>query len=129
MAKVFKCKVKCGLCCIVSTEIYLSIDEVEAGKYKMQKQCHDPGGTGWGDKSLKKVKKFIPELGAKTYCCFYFEPKTKSCLIYDDRPYTCRQFNCNSCSSEKGFSFQEIWAAVLAGEKTIDLDGIRRINE
>lgn len=126
MAKAFKCKVKCGLCCIVCTEIYLGIDEVESGKYKMQKQRHKPTIKGWGDKSLKKVKKLIPELGKKTYCCYYYEPVTKVCLTYDDRPYVCRKFNCRRT---KRFSPQEIWAAVLAGEKTIDLDGIGRIHE
>ena len=126
MPKGFKCKVKCGLCCIVCTEIYLSIDEVESGKYKMQRQQHEPSIKGWGDKSLKKVKKFVPELGGKTYCCFYFEPKTKACLTYDDRPYVCRQFNCRRT---KRFKPQGIWAAVLDGKKAIDLGGIRCIHE
>ena len=124
MGKGFKCKVKCGLCCIVSTTIYLSIDEVRSGKYNMQKFYHKQDAKGWGNKTLKKIKKFIPELGKKVYCCFYFEPKKKDCTIYDDRPYVCRHFNCKKRNKIK---FGKIWAGVLEGKKAICLSGIRSI--
>jgi Fe-S-cluster containining protein len=126
MAKEFNCKEKCGICCIVNTTIYLSIDEVESNKYEMQRFHHKQDIKGWGNKTLKKVKKFIPELNKPAYCCFYFEPKTKDCTIYDDRPYVCRQFNCRKTVKAK---LNKIWADVLKSKKTILLGGVKRIRK
>ena len=85
----FNCNDRCGICCIICSFIPLADDE--SNEYMNVPRKDKPG------KKLVKLKmKYIPDLNQKRWICFYFDPYEKECTIYNNRPKTCRPWNCKS---------------------------------
>lgn len=90
-AKEFNCKKRCGSCCIVAQFIGLTKAEVKSKRYKMKKSRSK---RHISDFEIVRKLVYIPKVAGNKLICFYFEPKTRECLIYDHRPLGCKHFNC-----------------------------------
>lgn len=86
---------KCGRCCIVCTDIQLTREEVREGLYPKQRRHSKENDThGWSKWIMMRHRVYEPELKCEIFACVFWDPLTRECLIYDDRPTVCQMFHC-----------------------------------
>lgn len=112
----FNCKERCGICCIICTDVGLTMREVIGGRYKMQFQHkkfrQEPIEEGRSDRVLRQKLRWIPEFGHDHTTCIYFDLIKKGCTVYDSRPSVCRTWNCRA-SWANGKRILEIYSDLL----------------
>lgn len=82
-----QCK-RCGRCCCVPLTVRLYRGEIKKNKFKIIDSKNE---SGW---ILKKKIAYIPEFKKKRRVCYYYDPETRGCLIHNDKPKACKDFNC-----------------------------------
>lgn len=113
----FNCEKRCGICCIICTDIGLTMREVIGGRYQMQFQNAKfkgrPIEDGWSDRILRQKSVWIPEFQREYTTCIYFNPVKRVCTIYDSRPYVCWSFDCRQ-SWSNGKAIKKTWCRLEA---------------
>lgn len=110
----------CGHCCIVYRNIPLTKEEVAEGIYA--KARNSVPSEYWKRFSLRewvvmRAKAFDSELGREVFACVYWDPASRECLIFEDRPQTCRGFDCDD--KHKGAYARAVWHLL---EEEIDME-------
>lgn len=113
----YKCKKKCGHCCMICVDIYLTPEEVEKNIYEIQKRKGRCRLNGWSNKVLKRKQIYNKELKKKIYACFYFDSNKSKCTIYKNRPESCRWYNCkeHKHGKKENLIMDEMWNDILKG--------------
>lgn len=119
---------RCGHCCIVFVNIPLTKEEVDEELYakKWGPSILDtcPPFIQWQGSLNKsgwmviRTKVFISELGREVFACVYWDPKSRECLIFEDRPQVCRGFDCHE--KERDAYVREVWGILEKGERDRD---------
>jgi len=86
----------CGRCCIVCTDIQLTREEVREGLYPKRRRntSKEKDTNGWSKWIMLRGRVYEPELRREIFACVFWDPLTRNCLIYEDRPVVCRMFKC-----------------------------------
>ncbi len=86
---------KCGRCCIVCSDIQLTREEVREELYpKRRRNKPHSDSMGWSKWIMLRGKIYEPQLKREIFACVYWDPMTRDCLIYEDRPTVCQEYEC-----------------------------------
>lgn len=107
----------CGHCCIVYMNIPLAKEEVAEGLYAKKRRSSIYSKyrerfslSKW---VVMRGKAFDSELGREVFACVYWDPESRECLIFEDRPLVCRQFNCDD--KRRGYYVRSVWRVLNEG--------------
>ncbi len=108
---------RCGRCCIICTDIQLTREEVREGLYPKRRRNRPRGGPvqGWSKWIMMRGIVYEPKLKREIFACVYWDPVTRDCLIYEDRPVVCRMYE---CVDEGAAKVHRIWLAINKGKET-----------
>jgi len=108
---------RCGRCCIVCTDIALAPEEVREGLYPKshRNKPHGKEIKGWSKFIMMRSVVYEPELKREIFACVYWDPVTRDCVIYADRPLVCQIYK---CSDEGVAKVHRIWLAINKGKET-----------
>ena len=108
---------RCGRCCIICTDIQLTREEVREGLYPKRKRTRPAGDNppnGWSKWILMRGLIYEPKLKREIFACVYWDPVTRDCRIYEDRPTGCQMYKC----PDKGAAeIHRIWTGISKGKK------------
>jgi len=112
---------RCGRCCTVCTDIQLTKEEVREGLYAKRRRNKPYSDLmGWSKWILMRGVVYEPQLRREIFACIYWDPLTRDCLIYADRPTVCKAYN---CPDEGAVKVHRIWLAISKGkEKALCLE-------
>ncbi len=110
---------RCGRCCIVCTDIRLTREEADSGRYEMQPQHRSAKGPGWSKWIMMRGLVYEPKLKREIFACVYWDPVTRDCRIYEDRPVVCRTYE---CVGEMLSNVHQAWFRIEEGEEALCLD-------
>lgn len=82
-----QCK-RCGRCCCVPLTVRLYRIEVERKKFKFINSKNELACI------IKRKIIYVPEFKKKRLVCYYYDPNSKDCMVHDDKPKACADFNC-----------------------------------
>ena len=88
---------RCGRCCIVCTDIQLTREEVHERLYPKKRRNHQrrkDSANGWSKWIMMRGLIYEPELKQEIFACIYWDPVTRDCRIYEDRPTVCQMYKC-----------------------------------
>ena len=74
---------------------------------------------------LRQEKKYVPEYEKEIYVCCYFDPVNKKCMIYENRPICCRNYNCKVWIDAEAYSEEFITKNKEFKKKTLIKNKIR----
>ena len=57
---------------------------------------------------------YEPELKREIFACVYWDPRTRECLIYEDRPTVCQMYECVDDIAAK---VHGIWKEISEGKE------------
>lgn len=107
----------CGHCCIVYGNIPLTKEEVAEGLYakkrRSPKYSRYRKRFGLSKWVVVRGRVFDSELGREVFACVYWDPASRECLIFEDRPQVCRGFDCDD--KNKGYYVHAVWRALNEG--------------
>ena len=63
---------------------------------------------------MMRGKVYDPELKREIFACVYWDPLTRECLIYEDRPTVCRMYKCDIPEVAK---VHQIWESMEKGKE------------
>lgn len=105
---------RCGRCCIVCSDIGLTREEVREGLYPKRRRNTKGDTNGWSKWIMMRGIVCEPELKREIFACVYWDPLTRECLIYEDRPTVCRIYKCGERRAAK---VHRIWLAIDKGKE------------
>jgi Fe-S-cluster containining protein len=107
---------RCGQCCTVCTDIQLTHEEVREGLY-YKRQRNKPYGNlkGWSKWIIMRGMVYEPQVKRELFACIYWDPVTRDCVIYEDRPLVCQQYKCVDDITGK---LHRIWRGINKGKET-----------
>jgi Fe-S-cluster containining protein len=110
-----KCR-RCGRCCTICTDIQLTKEEVREGLYyKRRRNKPHSDLHGWSKWILMRGTVYEPQLRREIFACIYWDPRTRDCVIYEDRPTVCQMYNCPDEGTAK---VHRIWLGIGKGKET-----------
>ena len=63
---------------------------------------------------------YEPQLKREIFACVYWDPMTRECLIYEDRPTVCQEYK---CIDERLSNVHQTWFGIEEGkEEALCLD-------
>ena len=108
---------RCGHCCVVYMNIPLAKEEAAEELYakKRRSSIHSKYRERFGlsEWVVMRAKAFDSELGREVFACVYWDPASRECLIFEDRPQVCREFDCDDKC--KGYYVRAVWRALNEG--------------
>jgi len=116
---------RCGHCCIVYMNITLTKEEVAEGLYVNKRGASSFRGhretLDLSKYVVMRARVLVSELGREVFACVYWDPESRECLIFEDRPQVCRGFDCND--NHKGAYGRAVWD--ILEEAEIDMECLR----
>jgi len=109
----------CGRCCIICTDIRLTKEEADSGRYEMQAEHKPSKREGWSKWIIMRGAMYETELKCNIFACVYWDPRTRECLIYEDRPIVCQTYK---CVDEMLSNIHQTWFGIEKGEEALCLD-------
>lgn len=106
---------QCGHCCVICTDAQLTKQEAKENLYAMQPRNGKGKLDDWSNKILMRSRIFDSELRREIYACVYWNPAIRKCLIYEDRPDVCRQFDCKGILAQMTTDVRKYWRELKAG--------------
>ena len=102
---------RCGRCCIVCTDIQLTREEVREDLYPKRRRNtpREKETIGWSKWIMMRGKVYEPELKREIFACVFWDPMTRNCLIYEDRPVVCQAFHCTQKGAPR---IHRIWLKI-----------------
>jgi len=87
---------RCGRCCIICTDIQLTREEVRESLYPKRRRNGAKGDPtqGWSKWIMMRGVTYEPELKREIFACVFWDPLTRLCLVYEDRPTVCQMYKC-----------------------------------
>lgn len=105
---------RCGRCCTVCTDIQLTKEEVREGLYAKRRRNGSGDTHGWSKWIIMRGVVYEPQLRREIFACIYWDPLTRDCVIYADRPTVCQMYK---CAEPKQTKVHRIWLALDKGKK------------
>jgi len=105
---------RCGHCCVVYMNIPLAKEEATEELYtKKRRSSMYRERFSLSEWVVVRARAFDSELGHEVFACVYWDPASRECLIFEDRPQVCREFDCDDKC--KGSYARTIWKRLKEG--------------
>ncbi len=111
---------RCGQCCIVCTDIQLTREEVREGLFAKRQRNRPITGNppdGWSKWIIMRGAVYEPKLKREIFACVYWDPLTRDCVIYADRPTVCKMYDCYDMLNQTAQTVSRIWASINKGKQ------------
>lgn len=107
---------RCGRCCIVCTDIALTHEEAREGLYpkRHRNKPRKAEMKGWSKWIIMRGMVYEPKLKREIFACVFWDPATRDCLIYEDRPVVCQMYKCDIPAVAK---VHRIWLGIGKGKE------------